>query len=337
MASSEAMRDYVRTKPTLHWDAQDRRQALVDALYRKSDLRLAYDTSMTRTAAQAFDARSGNCLSLVMLTAAMAREIGLKVRFQSVVGAEQWDRTGGYFIAIGHVNLVLDEPVVQLGTVHWSASPLVVDFLPPQQARLLDTRVIDDRTVVAMYLNNRAVEVLQRGGVDDAYWWARASLGQDPNFVNAYLTLGVVYRAKHRLDLALRTLERVAALAPDNTLVLTNRMLALRELGRTADADALAQRLAALGPHPPFSQFDAGMAELGAGRYASARRLFEREIARDPYRHEFEYAAALACIQLNDAAGARQHLARAAALSPDGAVHDLYTAKLDRLRTRHPQ
>ncbi len=50
--------------------------ALFEALYSKGQLKLEYDSAKTRNAAQAFAARSGNCLSLVIMTAAFAKEMG---------------------------------------------------------------------------------------------------------------------------------------------------------------------------------------------------------------------------------------------------------------------
>jgi transglutaminase-like putative cysteine protease len=55
----------------------------VQALYQPDQIRLEYDAAVTRNAAQAFEARTGNCLSLVIMTAALARELGLTVRYQS--------------------------------------------------------------------------------------------------------------------------------------------------------------------------------------------------------------------------------------------------------------
>src|ERR1700740_1399815 len=56
--------------------------ALTEALYSRSKLQLEYDASMTRNAAQAFEARQGNCLSLVIMTGAFAKAMGLTVTFQ---------------------------------------------------------------------------------------------------------------------------------------------------------------------------------------------------------------------------------------------------------------
>jgi transglutaminase-like putative cysteine protease len=51
---------------------------------------LEYDAEETLNASEAFDRKSGNCLSLVLMTAAMARELGLDVRFQNVRMDDSW-------------------------------------------------------------------------------------------------------------------------------------------------------------------------------------------------------------------------------------------------------
>ena len=338
MAVSDAMRRYISARVPRGLRGEDRRQRLLQALYRRDDLKLEYDATLTRTAAQAFDARSGNCLALVLMTGAVAKEIGLTVRYQLVLGDEALDRAGDIAISIGHVNLTLDDQMqLPLGFRSTQRDPLTVDFLPPKDGRQPRTRAIEERTVVAMYLNNRAVESLTRGRVDDAYWWAREAIRTDPELLGAYLTLGVVYRNRQLPEFAEAALQRVNMREPDNTLALTNRIVALHDLGRQAEALALQQRLAKLDPHPPFSDFRLGMAALREGRLEDARRLFAREVERAPDYHEFQFWLAETYAELNDPKHAAEHLARAMQVSTTRRDHDLYAAKLDRLKALGPQ
>ena len=83
------------------------RDGLIDAMYREGQLKIEYDSVMTRNAAQAFAARSGNCLSLVIMTAAFAKALGLPVQFQSVSVDETVSRSEDIYFFIGHVNLTL--------------------------------------------------------------------------------------------------------------------------------------------------------------------------------------------------------------------------------------
>jgi tetratricopeptide (TPR) repeat protein len=336
LAISPAMRNYITTKFSNRGHVLDRRRQLIEALYR-GDLRLEYDAEMTRTAAQAFDAHSGNCLALVMMTASFAKELGLSVHYQTAIGEESWDRAADLYIGIGHVNLLLDERLEPGGLFSMTAGSMVVDFLPPRDARMLRTRPIEERTVVAMYLNNRAVESLTQGQVDDAYWWAREAVRQDPELLGAYVTLGVVYRTRHHAEFSEQVLLRVAQREPENIYAMSNRILALRDLGRTAEAEDLVRQLAALDPHPPFSYFREGMAALHEGRIEAARRLFAKEVARAPYHHEFEYWLAVSYMELNDADRATIHLTRAMEVSTTRKDHDLYAGKLDRLKALRAQ
>lgn len=335
LAMSEPMREFVRTRLRKfpgHVEQEDPRRTLFQALYKKNELQLEYESERTRTASEAFEARSGNCLSLVLLTSAMAQAMGLQVQYQMLDGSEAWAHEGKFFLAIGHVNIVLDQPAQDIDLKHWTSSPLVVDFLPSPEAAKLNTYVIEEKTVVAAYLNNRAVETLVQGHLDEAYAWTRASLGQDKAFANAYVTLGVVYRLSHHPEAAEQVLERLAARMPDNLTVMSNQVLVLKDLHRDEEAKALQQRVAQLDPHPAGSYYRLGVAEFKAGHFEQARRWYEREIARDPDHAEFEFALAVCLLQLHERDRALTHLRLAMNLSTSAGERQLYAAKLARLQ-----
>jgi len=77
---SDAMRRYLAVDIADQIRIKGAQAGLVDALYRRAQLKLEYDAATTKTAAEAFEARSGNCLSLVLMTAALAHELELSVR-----------------------------------------------------------------------------------------------------------------------------------------------------------------------------------------------------------------------------------------------------------------
>jgi Tfp pilus assembly protein PilF len=311
------------------------RQALTESLYNRSKLQLEYDSSTTRTAAQAFDARQGNCLSLVIMTGAFANALDLKVTFQQVATEQLWSRSGGMYFMSGHVNLLLERRH-QDGIGRFERDDLyTIDFMPGE-GNELRAHAISQETVLAMFMNNRAAEAMVRGQLDDAYWRARQAIKLDPQFRSAYNTLGVIYLRHGDAAHAEQVLHYVLNGAPDNPRVLANYAEALRELGRTGEAQAIQKRLAAVEPVPPFYWFVQGQAALHQGDFLKARELFLKEIARAPDYHEFHYALAMADFGLDRFDEARSELA----LAMDDAVkrtdHDLYAAKLDKLRSFHP-
>ena len=332
LAISPAMKIYLAEKIAIRANSDDRRKALIDALYRQGALKLDYDAGTTRNAAQAFEARAGNCLSLVMMTGAFAKELGLAVRYQEVRTEEVWERWGDLVFAIGHVNLALAEPRRERSPGHTSENELVVDFQPPVGLQTMSYRIVDEATLTAMYLNNRAAESLGAGRVDDAYWWAREALRTAPRYLPAYNTLGVVYRQHGQPALAERVLAQLLLQRPDDPRVLSNLVLAVRAQGRSAEADVLAQRLARIEPDPPYADFNRAMAALEAGNLAAAHDGFAKEVARAPHNHEFQFWLGATYARMGDAQRAATHLKAAIEASPNRGMRELYTTKLARLR-----
>jgi Tfp pilus assembly protein PilF len=336
-ALSDAMRAFLAGDPASALVDSDPRRRLIDRLFRKNEVALDYDATTTRTAAQAFDQRAGNCLSLVIMTAALAKSIGMPVHYQSVVVDETWSRSGDLYFASGHVNIVLGSSLARSRWERIYDQLLIVDFLPPADLRGQRASEIDERTILAMFMNNRAAEALARGRVDDAYWWAREAVLQDPGFLAGYNTLGVVFDRHGQPAAAQRVFERVLEREPANTKVMGNLVLALNAQGRTDEARRLAERLAQIEPYPPFHFFHLGMAAMERRDFAGASELFRKEIKREPSYHEFHYWLAQAQFALGNEPEARRHLEQAMQSSTTARDHDIYSAKLAWLRSHRAQ
>jgi len=332
-AVSPAMKQFIATDIPYPDNAHGARKALVDALYKKGQLELDYDGTLTRNASEAFAARSGNCLSLVIMTAAFAKALDLPVRFQHAFVDETWSRQGNVYLSIGHVNLTLG-PTRMDGVYGRNGTDLMmIDFLPPEDLRGMRTRVIEEKTIVAMYMNNRAVESLSLQDLDDAYWWAREAMRQDPYFLSAFNTLGVVFWRHGNLERAQRAFAYVLDREPANPNAMSNLAEVLGEMGRVAEARELKDRLARLEPDPPFAFFNRGVTAMAQGDYRIARDYFEKEVDRAAYYHEFHFWLALAEIRLGDYEHAREHLKIAVETSTTRSDHDLYASKLDHIRS----
>jgi tetratricopeptide (TPR) repeat protein len=333
LQASDEMKRYLAVDIASALRTKGLQGGLVEALYKRGELKLEYDATATKNAAQAFAARSGNCLSLVLMTASLARELGLGVRFQSALLEETWGRNGTLLFASGHVNITLEPRSVDAGPMRYM-SGLTIDFLPAEDLRGLRVRDLDERTVLAMYANNRAVEALSRGLVDDAYAWAREALRTDPAFTGGYNTLGVVYLRKGELALAEKVFDRTLVQDARNTRALANLAETYLRQGRPAEAEAVRVRLASIESVAPFHFFQLGLDAARQSDWATARDYFAREVARADYYHEFHFWLGVADWQLGDTEQAQKHLRLAMDSSTTRSQHDLYAAKLAWLQSR---
>ncbi|CDG81927.1 tetratricopeptide repeat protein [Janthinobacterium agaricidamnosum] len=335
-AVSDAMKAYLQDHISYRARNDNPRQALFDALYKKGQLRLEYDAEMTRNATEAFDARAGNCLSLVLMTAALAKELNLAVQYQTVMTEESWSRSGDLYFVSGHVNLTLGKKTNE-NTGYDARGLLTIDFLPPQDGAGYRSLPIPEQTILAMYMNNRAAETLAARHIEQAYWWARAAILQDPAFGAAYNTLGVIFRRHGNLDDARRSFAFALERSPSDTFILSNLAQSLEALGREPEARVLRERLARLQPEPPFHFFNLAQKAMLAGDYRAAVTLFAREVARDPYYHEFHFGLAQAYFKLGELRLADRELILALENSTTRNDHQLYAAKLQRIRAQQAQ
>ncbi len=341
-ALSPEMQRYISDEIAARAKHKGRQLGLIDALYTRDQLTLEYDTEMTRNAAQAFAARSGNCLSLVIMTAAFAKELGLPVTYQKVFVDDTWARAGDIYLSIGHVNLTLGKRRTdeggfghRVGVKPPESDAMMIDFLPPENMRGVRTRVIDEQVIVAMYMNNRAVEAMAQRHFDDAYWWAREAIVQAPDFLTVHNTLGAVYQRHGNLAEAERVLAYVLEREPTNIQAMSNLIVVLDSMGRSGESQRLTARLRQMDPDPPFGYFNRGMAAMRDGDIRAAKEAFAREVARAPDYHEFHFWLAVASLYLGETDEAQKHLAIAMKNSTTRRDHDLYAAKLDRIKSSH--
>lgn len=333
-ALSSAMKEHLNTAAfRVQLRSAGPQQGLFDALYKKGDLKLQYDAEITRDAAATFAAKKGNCLSLIIMTAAFAKALGLDVVFQAVEVEDQWSRNGNMYVASTHVNLSLPVRDESLGAHVRRRTSLTIDFVPPEDSARFLVQPIDEATVVAMFLNNRAAEELAAGRIDDAYWFARAAIEKNRSYVAAYNTLGVIYQRRGEFALAERVYKRALEREREDTIVMHNLVHVLARVGKAEESRELAARLASIEPVSPFYYFQKGVKAMEQGRYQDAKRLFTREVQRSPYYHEFHFWLALAHLRLGETASANAEMARAIDTSTTDRAARLYSAKLAHLQS----
>ncbi|MGQ0587013.1 MAG: tetratricopeptide repeat protein [Gammaproteobacteria bacterium] len=317
-----------------HIRVQVERRGAFNGLFEtlSTELKLDYDGVETRTAAQTFAMRRGNCISLVILTAAFAKHLDVPIRYQAVRGQSTWSRMAGIAFHSGHINLKIGARNSGLPIGYFDG--MTIDFVAPGSGGRVAAQVIDERTLLAMYMNNRAAETLAYGDDETAYWWARAAVEQAPDYLPSLNTMSVIYLRHGQVAEAETVLRYVLDREPAEQHAMTNMTHVLTRLGRHNEARAWRARLEALEPYPPFYFLDEGNAALARGDAKAARALFEKELKRLPYNDEVHFAIARADLKRGDLREADKHLAMAQkySLSPD--KRDIYGAKRALLKAR---
>jgi Flp pilus assembly protein TadD len=331
---SPGMQAYLDSRVADEIDKHGEARGLVEALFKDGNgLQLDYDAEYTRNAAQAFDARAGNCLSLAIVTGAMAKAVGLEVHYQSVRTSEHWERDGDLLELVGHVNVSVGLPIPKIRTWGRNTDRWTVDFLPAADMRGLVAQPITETRVAAMYMNNRAAEALAHQHTDDAYWWLRAGIATDPDFPSFYNTLGVTYLRKGLLPQAEAALRYATWLEPGSTEAWNNLAIVVRHEGReelaaTIEREHPASRAAAL-----VAALDGGRRANAAGDYVRALELITRALRTESDNHELHYLLAVTYLNLGDRRRAMEHLQEAEDDSTTARQRTVYASKIELLKS----
>ena len=330
---SPEMRAYLDSRVAEEIAKHGEARGLVEGLFKDRGLQLDYDSEYTRNAAQAFDARAGNCLSLAIVTGAMAREVGLDVRYQSVETSEHWERDGDLLELVGHVNVSVGMPVPKVRTWGFNTDRWTVDFLPAADMKGQVTRPISESRIAAMYMNNRAAEALARQRTDDAYWWIRSAVATDPSFSSLYNTLGVTYFRKGLLAPAESALRFALSLEPDSSQTWNNLAVVLRRDGQAEQAAAIVRQHPPSGAAALAAAIDGGMKANESGDYARALELFTRALRKSGDNHELHYLLAVTYLNLGDRRRAMEHLLEAEDNSTTARQRSIYASKVELLKS----
>ncbi len=292
-------------------------------------------TEKTTVAQTTLDTQKGNCLSLALLTAALADELRIPYRFQEVLAPPTWDRQNGVLLVNRHVNDWIFEPVLDdrdqranRQFVWATESASVIDYFPMSKSYPAD--ILADGEVLAMYYNNLAAEAIIDRSYQRAYALIRQALSLNAADVSAWNMLGLVYGHTQN-DMAEYTFMYALTLAPDDLSTINNLSIWLKRVGRVEESADWKSQLIRAESDNPFTFYDRAETALEQEEYRTAIVLYRKAIRADEYQHEFHFGLFKAYWMLGKHDRASKALKRAIEISDDERSLNLYHSKLDQL------
>ncbi len=256
-----------------------------------------YEVKGSYTAAEALARRRGNCVAFSNLLVAAGRALGIPVRggVPQVPRGRAFEK--GTLVSSAHV----------VAVVKIEGGYAVLDFERISRARDDEIRVLGDRELEAIYANNRGVESLQEGRLDEALAVLQRAVELDPSFAEARANHGVALRRAGKIGAALRRYDEALALEPGHTATLRNLTVLYRELGHAREAQAALRTLELRSVE--WSKVVRADLLLAAGDARAARRIYRRILKASPGFRNARVGLAEAELLLGRVEAAREHLA----------------------------
>ena len=301
---------------------------LVWAIMDATTFGVVYD-DRTRTAAETFRARRGNCLSFSTLFVAMARDVGLRVEFEEVDIPPDWTLERDAYVLNQHVNVRVD-----LGR----AGVRVVDFNIADFRANYEMRTISDARALAHYYNNIGVERMLGGDTGAALACFRMAIADgDRRFPPAWTNLGTLYlRNGHPAHAEAAYMQ---ALQEDD-----GDLVAMSDLARLYERQGDRERAAAYQKRVirhrwlnPYYRYELAHQAYLAQKYDAAIGHLKYALRQRPREDRFYRLLGMSCMKKGDARAARRWFDRAREVAASDALRRSYSSKIDMLLRRNAE
>lgn len=291
-----------------------RAKMLMEFLVNSGDDSLSYLSGANLTANQTYSNMNANCLSLSILTHAIAKQVGLRTQFQRVHIPEYWDESRGYSLLTGHVNIKIyevDNTQEAIKTLYVKPASVTVDFDPNSRTQHFGTSPIGTNTILSMFYNNKGAMEMINGDLDMAYSYYKAAVESDPYHDGAWGNLGILYRITEQYDLAERAYNQALAINQENRNALGNLARLYHLTGRDSQAEMIEASIHNLRKSNPYYMLVLGNEAFKQGELNRAKHFYQKAYQLDRNIHGSYFGLAKVAYEQGDREKAEYYLNKA--------------------------
>jgi len=322
LALSPAMDRFLDENVRVVENQNEQLRHLAWAIMRSGDFTLVYDDS-TRTAADTFAMRRGNCMSFTNLFIALARELGLDARYQEVEVPPNWSMSGESFLYSQHVNVLID---LNHGRTR------IVDFNLYDFDTAYPMWIVSDARGRAHFYNNIGAEKMLADEPAAALAYFRRALREDPEFGPSWINLGLLHRRAGFTAHAEVALLHALELDHDNLMAMSNLVSLYEEAGETERAAAFAAKVHSHRMKNPYYRYQLADQAFAEGDYETAIHNLAYAIRRRRNEDAFYYLMSLSYLMSGRRDEATQWMKKAEEVAAMNSDRQRYSYKLDLLQ-----
>ncbi|MGI9251918.1 MAG: transglutaminase domain-containing protein [Pseudohongiellaceae bacterium] len=276
---------------------ETRVRKLQQMLFTKEFLNIQYSDTKTHTALEAFQAREGNCLSVMNLYIAMARYVNVDANFQTVKVQPSWDMRGNLLVLAQHIN----------ATGRFShRRHYVVDFTPEIALQQLTASTIDDHEARALYFSNIGVEALIDNNLDEALIYFKNALFIAPDLSVAWNNIGTVYSRLGNQEFAEYSYHKAFALNNSSPTAISNLAKFYTRTGNEELAQKYALAVERFNKRNPYFHYGKGYIAWRDEDLHTARAFFQRAVRLKEQEPVFYVALAAVNLELGNVERAQE-------------------------------
>ncbi len=283
--------------------------------------------AQTTTATEALEQNYGNCLSLAILTTALASMAKVDIDFQLVETRPVYQKTDDIIVSSQHIRTVLLSPAKK-GVIF--RGRIYIDYFNEYGTNML--RAVEKDEFQSMYYTNLAAESLMKEELNQTYWYLMEALKLKPNHSHAVNMLGLLYAREGFSKAAENMYQFGIKYAESNLEILNNYHSLLLNLGRVDDARKIKEKIGRRNDTNPYKWISLANASYNIGEHSKAIAYYKKALELAPYLHEPYVGIARAELKKGRTYNARKALKSAIENVSGGNTQRIYQSKLDMLK-----
>ncbi len=289
----------------------------------------------TLTASEAYSQRTGNCLTLAILTRALADLVDIPYRFQLVTSAPIYKKANDVILVSQHVRTKLYDPDYQApqNSITITRPHIIVDYFATRGS--YNGRIVSENEFSAMFYRNKAANALKNAQPGLALEYIEQAIALEPhnsqNIAAAALVLSRNGRNKKAEEFYQYALDNNLI----NTTLLYNYSLYLTKNGQPESAKEIMSKVESVNEDDPYSWIFLGDVNIKKHNYRLAKKHYIKAVENAPYLDDAYFGLAKSEYGLNNFGAARKALEKALELAWYDDEIGLYQAKLEALSNHY--
>lgn len=277
------------------------------------------------SASEALQKNQGNCLTLAVVTTALARLVNINLGYQLVSSQPVINVKNGVWLSSDHVRTLLYKPA-EPGKPLLDRGSIVVDYFP--DAEDVSGPKLAESRFRAMIFNNLAADAFIAKQNANAYLLAKAALEQDPTYTPAINLIALTLTRDGALGSAQDWFEYGSHSTEPNLSLLANYRDFMKQGGELQAVQRIEQQIESVHFGNPFADLVLALEAYHHQNFPKAQRYYQRVLKQAP--HLQKAYLALLDIYLKDGQyrEARQVAETAMQYAYEPGLQNFYLAKL---------
>ncbi|EGM79588.1 hypothetical protein Rhein_0046 [Rheinheimera sp. A13L] len=280
----------------------------------------------------ALDQFRGNCMTLALLTSALAKLVNIEVGYKVIYQEPLIDYKDNIFISSNHIRTYLYKTADESkqGSLILQRAALVIDYFP-ENTDLVGKNISPNRFYAMLY-NNLAADALLLGDSDSAFFLSQKALKQDPTYTPAVNMIALMYHRKNAFTEAMQWFDYGMQLQDNQVTLLTNYRDLAAKMDNQQLLEKINQQIMSHDDDNPYAWLALAIDAERNKQFSHAKLYYKKLLEKAPYLHNANLALVRLYVQEQNFRAAQKLVEQAINYAYEPERLQLYNTKLAALK-----